>query len=411
MTFASDNAAPLTVGVQSIITSNSLQGVQSFTTAGYLSVVDTTVDELWLPAEVCDSMAEAFGLIHDSESDLYLLNDTIHAQLQEMNPNITFQLGNTAYNNGNSTNIVLPYSAFDMQVSWPIFQPSTNYFPIRSAANSTQYTIGRTLLQEAYLIVDYENQTFSLSQAAWPDPLPSPQIEMIQPSNTASASGTSSAESSLSGGAIAGIAIGGAVVVFIAVGVFIFFRRRRRRREHQSVPNNSNFPADYKPDFPVDANRGNSAAYADSSFYGKERKDTLRGRQNAQELLGNELREMDGLGMTRSELAATKPGEAASGPKEQVYEMSTDSATDTWHSGPRTPMSGTLVSSQPGTQSPWSPGQHPMSWLSQNGSRNGSQQRLHWEGSPSGSQHGSSTWSTTQGATYASSQSRPSELP
>ena len=353
-------------------------------------------------------MANAFGLIHDPESDLYVLNDTVHAQLQKMNPNVTFQLGNTAFNDGNSTNIVLPYSAFDMQAKWPIFQSSFNFFPIRRAANETQYTIGRTLLQEAYLIVDYEHQNFSLSQAAWPDPLPSPQIEIIQPSGAANAStGDTSNKKPLGTGAIAGIAVGGAVVlVLIAVGIFIFFRRRRQH-QHQLVPTEPSFPADHKPSVPNDISGGQNPAYPGSSFYGAERKDTPRGRQNPQELMGNEFGEMDGQGLTRSELPASKPGEILSGSQSNVYEMSSE-GSGTWRSGQHSPMTGTW-GSQPGMQGTLSPG-HFTSRDSRNGSQNGSQHGSQSGVSPYGSNHESTTWST-QAATYSSQQSRPYELP
>ncbi|KAL9073178.1 MAG: hypothetical protein Q9157_004820 [Trypethelium eluteriae] len=377
-TFAGNDASALTVGVQSIITSDSLHSTQAFTSTGHLSVIDSTVDELWLPGDVCDSMADAFGLIHDPESDLYVLNDTIHSQLQQINPNITFQLGNTAYNTGNSVNIVLPYSAFDMQASWPIFQSSFNYFPIRRAANDTQYTIGRTLLQEAYLVVDYEHQNFSLSQAVWPDPLPSSQIEIIQPSSAASATSTNGPSAkSLGTGAIAGIAVGGAVVLLlIAFGAFLFFRRRRRPHKHQAVPSGSNVSPDYKPGFDGQNNSANNPNYQGSSYFGPERKDTLHGQQHAQELHGNEYGEMDGQGWMRSELPASKPGDVSNGRNINVYEMSADTA-GTWNS--RQSLTTGTLGSQTGTQGTWAPSPppfsgsfHPSRSTSQNGSQWGS---------------------------------------
>jgi hypothetical protein len=78
------------------------------------------------------------------------VNDTIHSSLQSLNPSVTFKLGNTI-SEGPTIEIKLPYNAFDLQASWPIYPNATNYFPLRRAANDTQYIIGRTFLQEAFV--------------------------------------------------------------------------------------------------------------------------------------------------------------------------------------------------------------------------------------------------------------------
>jgi hypothetical protein len=72
----------------------------------------------------------------------------MHTYLKSMNPSITFSLSNTA---GESLDIVLPYAAFDLTASFPALANgrTTNYFPLRRAANDTQYTLGRVFLQEA----------------------------------------------------------------------------------------------------------------------------------------------------------------------------------------------------------------------------------------------------------------------
>ncbi|KAF2103983.1 acid protease, partial [Rhizodiscina lignyota] len=227
--FASADAKALTVGVQSIIADNTLLGTASFTegSGGFLAVVDSTVPYLFLPNQTCDTMANALGLTFDETTELYTINDTMHSKLKSLNPSFTFKLGNTAFDNGNSTNIQLPYAAFDLQASWPIYQNPTNYFPVRRSQNDTQYTIGRAFLQEAYLIVDYERTNFSISQAVFSDPMPPSQIVSIIEASLSN-DDSSSSSSSLSGGAIAGIVIGAiAGVVLLALAGFLLFRRRR----------------------------------------------------------------------------------------------------------------------------------------------------------------------------------------
>jgi hypothetical protein len=222
--FASQDAEVLTVGVQSIVAEDTLIGTTSFTSGGngHLSVIDSTVPHLWLPRAICDLMESALGLTYDNQSDLYLVNDTIHTQLQASKPTFTFKIGDKQFDDGNGTNIQLPYAAFDLQVGWPIYSTNQNYFPIRRAANESQYVLGRTLLQEAYLVVDYERRNFTIGQATFPDPLPSARIITIKsPSNSASNSGITT-------GAIIGIAVGAAAVIIALVLGFLFWRRRTR---------------------------------------------------------------------------------------------------------------------------------------------------------------------------------------
>lgn len=222
--FASADADSLKVGVQSIVADNTLIGTTSFTVnAGHLSVIDSTVPHIWLPRAICDSMEAAFGLTYDPQSDLYLVNDTIHAQLQSSNPSITFKIGDTAYDNGNGTNIRLPYGAFDLKVGWPIYSSDQNYFPIRRATSESQYTLGRALLQEAYLVVDYERRNFTLHQATFAQPLPASHIVTIH----ANGMSTDNGGSGISTGAIAGIAVVAGIVGIILIAGLIWFLRKR----------------------------------------------------------------------------------------------------------------------------------------------------------------------------------------
>ncbi|KAF2798914.1 acid protease [Melanomma pulvis-pyrius CBS 109.77] len=233
--FATDPSRLLTVGVESIMALNSLQGTYSLSSGAHFSLIDSTVPHLWLPRTICDNFEKAFGLTYDPVTDFYLVNDTMHEKLQSLNPSITIKLVNSLEDTStNYTNIILPYAAFDLQASYPHYQNATNYFPIRRAANDTQYVLGRTLLQEAYLIVDYERANFTIAQAAFPDPLPAAKVVTIEPPSTSSTSKSSSA--SLGIGAIAGIAAaGGILLLLVLIGAFIVYRKRRvgRKRKYE----------------------------------------------------------------------------------------------------------------------------------------------------------------------------------
>lgn len=170
---------------------------------------------------------------------MYLVNDTIHQQLQNLNPSVTFTLGKSSTNQ--SINLTLPYGAFDLQASNPIYPNGTNYFPLRPASKENQYTLGRAFFQEAYLLVDFEQRNFSVSQALFPANL-APNIVTIDHSSPSSTSITNTntpsaihTKHALSAGAIAGIAIGSSAL-FILLCIIAFFLLRRKHRPHQSPP-------------------------------------------------------------------------------------------------------------------------------------------------------------------------------
>jgi hypothetical protein len=146
--FAPDNSRDLVVGLQSIISTNTNGTVHSLLPSGILAYVDSTVPHIWLPVEACQAFEEAFGLTYDKESELYLINDTLHDALVAQNASITFTLGRLQ-TGGQTVNITLPYDSFDLQATPPFVKKRTRYFPLQRAANDTQYTLGRTFLQEA----------------------------------------------------------------------------------------------------------------------------------------------------------------------------------------------------------------------------------------------------------------------
>lgn len=228
--FNTDDSKVLSLGVQRITALNTPSGSRSFLNTPIYTLIDSNVPHLWLPREACDLFEQAFGLTYDSKTDLYLVNDTMHRKLQELQPTITFALGND--NNASKlVNIELPYGAFDLQASSPYYKNETNYFPIRRAANDTQYRLGRTFLQEAYIVADYERSNFSVYQTLFKSPMPDQNIITITtPLNGTNNTSTSStkSKSGLPTPAIIGLAVGlAALFTILALFGFIYYRRRR----------------------------------------------------------------------------------------------------------------------------------------------------------------------------------------
>lgn len=110
--------------------------------------IDSTDPNFWLPDSVCDAFEEAFGLTMDETSGLYLINDTQHTNLVNSDAEVTFRLSDVT-TGGDSVRIVLPYDAFDLTAEYPLVDNTSYYFPLKRAANETQYTLGRAFLQEA----------------------------------------------------------------------------------------------------------------------------------------------------------------------------------------------------------------------------------------------------------------------
>ncbi|KAF2719666.1 acid protease [Polychaeton citri CBS 116435] len=240
-TMAADNDRDLVVAIQSISTASQIESSPNPTELlqnPVYAYIDSTVPQIWLPLEACQAFEREFGLVYNNQSELYIVNDTLHDKLVERNASVTFTLGQT-FDDGPTVQITLPYSAFDLTASSPYYglAENTTYFPLRRAANDTQYTLGRTFLQEAYLTVDWEGSRFNVSQVSW-DQSAAERIVAIPPfseqqANWAGNGGGKNKGSSLSAGAIAGVVVG--IVAFIAIIVGLLIWHIRRNRQYKAA--------------------------------------------------------------------------------------------------------------------------------------------------------------------------------
>lgn len=146
--FAGDSSRELVVGIQSIVATISNGTQYSLLPNGLLAFVDSTLPYLWLPIQACQAFEHAFGLEWNSTAEMYFVSDVVHETLLDLNPTVVFKLGNTE-DGGAVVSIALPYASFDLNASSPLVEKETRYFPLKRAANDTQYTLGRAFLQEA----------------------------------------------------------------------------------------------------------------------------------------------------------------------------------------------------------------------------------------------------------------------
>lgn len=210
------------------------------TTDRVTAIIDSSTPYIWLPQSVCDEFAQTLGLTYNSTLDLYGFdgNASQHDVLKNSQLEFTVTLSDTGSSTG-LVNITLPYAAFDLQLTFPAIPNTTYgssnsekyYFPIKRASNQAQYTIGRAFLQEAYLITDYERNTYSIHQAVHTsDPLGNTSIVNISPSKDSNFTpfpSTNQSKTKLSTGAIVGIVIGVIVILALACSGFYFWRCRK----------------------------------------------------------------------------------------------------------------------------------------------------------------------------------------
>ena len=110
--------------------------------------IDSRVPEIWLPRSSCALFEHNFGLVYNTTIRRYIVNDSLHNSLQLANPSVSLLLQDRMNSTG-IVNITLPYGAFDLELGYPHVNGTQRYFPLRQAENATQYTFGRTFLQEA----------------------------------------------------------------------------------------------------------------------------------------------------------------------------------------------------------------------------------------------------------------------
>ncbi|KAF3040133.1 hypothetical protein E8E12_008587 [Didymella heteroderae] len=232
------SATDVIVGVQSI-TAKLRGGSITVLNPGILAVLDTAVPELWLPHNVCDQIASVLNLTYHNDTERYTLTDAAHNALQSLNGSLEFRIGRDIHIDPAIT-VNIPYRAFDLQASYPIFNTTTRYFPLRKTTNKTGYALGRVFLQEAYLVVDWERDEFELSQAVFSDPMPEPEIITIQPNNDLTDTATKQGSApNMSSGSIAGVVLG--VLLFLATLAACWWLWRRKRRQEEQDKHQDTF--------------------------------------------------------------------------------------------------------------------------------------------------------------------------
>ncbi|KAL2691931.1 hypothetical protein Neosp_002324 [[Neocosmospora] mangrovei] len=230
------------------------------------AIFDSSTPYLWLPDDVCDQFAAALNLTYNSTFDLYLLSNEQYREYSKADTlSLTFVLSSfdnndnfgDPYDVSGVVNITLPLRAFVSLLQYPFMEetikygePAVPYFMLRKAHNSTTYILGRSFLQESYLITKYDEGIFSIHQALFPEESSSdPELVAIgQPDNSPYPppfSGNS--RNGLSKGAIAGIGVGSGVFVACVAALVGWLCYRRKRKGSAGSATSSEDDKDLTP--------------------------------------------------------------------------------------------------------------------------------------------------------------------
>ncbi|KAL8702990.1 MAG: hypothetical protein Q9201_003827 [Fulgogasparrea decipioides] len=235
-----DISRDLVVGLQRIISEEANGSTHLLLPSPHLTFIDSTIPYIYLPQESCDLFARVYGLVWDDNYRRYLVDEDVHQALTMRSPNFVFTIGNSK-TSGPTVEITLPYKSFDLTYKESFdSKAAIRYFPIQPALNDSQLTLGRTFLQEAYLVTDYEHANFSVSQCDFEPPLdrkivpilPSDLKVVANPPNPSS-NGTNHQHTGfhLDRPKVAGTSVGAVLgsLLLLAVCYWLYSVRRRRK--------------------------------------------------------------------------------------------------------------------------------------------------------------------------------------
>ncbi|KAF6822512.1 eukaryotic aspartyl protease family protein [Colletotrichum musicola] len=222
--------------------------VLSNMSTSFSAMIDSSTPYLWLPDAVCDEFAKAFNLTYNDTFNLYTLTNDQYAAFKAGSASYSFTFSFTSHDNTDDfgrplqvpgvVNITISAAAFAQVLRYPFMDetikygdPAVPYFPLRRASNLTNtFIIGRSFLQEAYLITKYDSGVFSIHQAVFPEDSRQLNLtEIKQPDNSPYPSPPSQATThGLTTAQMGGIAGGVIAACVVLLAVWYCLRRRNK---------------------------------------------------------------------------------------------------------------------------------------------------------------------------------------
>lgn len=251
-----DNSARVNVRGLSVYNDKKPGGWTSSTNAlstyddTFLALVDSTTPYLWLPEKICESFASALNLTYNATFKLYTLTNEQYQDYSKSDAySFTFSLASIdnhdnfgdPLNTPGVVNITIPIKSFVASLQYPFAkeaikygQPAVPYFMLRKATNSSEFIIGRSFLQEAYIRTKYDSGVFGIHQASFPnDPdKDAKPIRINRPSNSPYPPPPPNKDHhGLTTPQMIGIAVGVVAFCTLLVAGLCCWRRRRKQKK------------------------------------------------------------------------------------------------------------------------------------------------------------------------------------
>ncbi|KAI2635097.1 aspartic peptidase domain-containing protein [Xylaria nigripes] len=211
------------------------------------ATIDSSTPYLWLPPAICDRFAGALNLTWNDTLALYLFSGPDSLERYRSAPDLSFTFTLSSLDNKDKNrlspnmpgivNITISANAFVQSLRYPyknlIIRDASPipYFPLKRAEDSNELIIGRSFLQEAYIITNYETSMFSIHEARFPtDPLSNTSIQTIAASRNRPYPGSPGRDrfGMMTHGQIVGVVIGACLGAIALVVIIVLVRRKRQ---------------------------------------------------------------------------------------------------------------------------------------------------------------------------------------
>jgi hypothetical protein len=223
----------LTVYVQKLTVTDGLdEGMQ--VGQPFLATADSTRPYIYLPEDGYDQVLRYLNLVSDPLSGYVLVTEQQKRSLEARQTSLRFHLtehSDTMQPPPPAVQVVLPTSSLIMQLGFPYVASTSWYLPIMKGNSSvSNFVLGRTFLQDAYLIADYDNRYFKIHQVDWNTTSSDPSKDFVLPLGSSPHIATPEPAAPSRNILIPVLVVSITVLFVVALSIFLVRRRANRKR-------------------------------------------------------------------------------------------------------------------------------------------------------------------------------------